>query len=591
MQVLSLTQGSQEWIAARLQHFTASEAPAMLGLSKYQKRADLLKMKATGISPDVDTATQMLFDRGHAAEALARPIAERIIGDELYPCTGRAEIEGLPLLASFDGLTMDESICWEHKLWNAALADHINQTGEIPETHRPQVMQQLLVSGAQKCLFMVSDGTEENMAYCWCEAETRQDEAAALIAGWKQFAADLAAYVPAPDVAAPAAVPVESLPSLVINVTGSLAVADNMQKFGEALRSFIERTPKKPQTDDEFATCEAAIKTLSKAEEALDAAESAALAQFACIDDMRTIKATLKDLARTNRLALEKLVKAEKEARRLGIVTKAQQDLAAFVAAQQAGLNVPLPTITGSFGEAIKGLKTMASIQNAVDTELAGAKIRTTEAAQKIAAALATIEREGGSHAFLFADKATLVQKDPEALALIIKSRIADHEAAQAQKLEQERARMQAEADAKAKAEADRVLEAERQKIREEEKAAADKLANEQRAAAQAAAANDARELGAAVKELAAPNIPAQAPNIEPAPANIADDGERITLGQINSRLGVVSVTREGLSRLGFEPAGKDRAAILYRACDFLAICRAIAAHVIAAEQPSKLAA
>ena len=559
MQVLSLTQGSQEWLSARLQHFTASEAPAMLGLSKYSTRNDLLAMKKTGVAADVAPATQALFDRGHAAEAAARQIAERIIGEELYPCTGSTVIEGLPLLASFDGLTMAEDVVFEHKLFNAALADHITKTGELPDTHWPQVAHQCIVSGAEKVLFMVSDGTEDRMAYCWYEADAHPDHRAAVLAGWKQFAADLETYQPSAATAQAAPAPVESLPSVFVSVTGSLAVSDNLQKFGDALRAFIDRTPRKPETDDEFAACEAAIKTLSKAEEALDAAESAALAQVACIDDMRTIKATLKDLARTNRLALEKLVKAEKEARRLAIVTKAQQDLAAFIAAQQAGLNVPLPTITGSFGEAIKGLKTMTSIQNAVDTELAAAKIRTTEAAQKITDALATIEREGGSHAFLFADKATLVQKDPEALALIIKSRIADHEAAEAAKIERIRAEEQAKA----------------------EKAAADKLANEQRAAAQAAATNDARELGAAVKELAAPNIPAPAPNIEPAPANTADNGERITLCQINSRLSVISVTREGLSRLGFEPAGKDRAAILYRACDLRAICNAIAKHVL----------
>ena len=79
-----------------------------------------------------------------------------------------------------------------------------------------------------------------------------------------------------------------------------------------------------------------------------------------------------------------------------------------------------------------------------------------------------------------------------------------------------------------------------------------------------------------------APNIPAQAPNIAPAPANISDDGKTITLGNINGRLSVVSVSREILSRLGFEPVGKERTAILYLASDLRAICNAIAAHVLA---------
>ena len=67
-------QGSDAWHALRAKHFTASEASAMLGVSKYQTRADLLKRKATGLSEEVDAATQRRFDDGHAAEAAARPI-------------------------------------------------------------------------------------------------------------------------------------------------------------------------------------------------------------------------------------------------------------------------------------------------------------------------------------------------------------------------------------------------------------------------------------------------------------------------------------------------------------------------------------
>ena len=82
MKTLDLIQGSEEWQAARAKYFTASEAPAMLGLSKYQTRQDLLRQKATGHIPEVDSAKQRLFDRGHAAEAAARPIVEEIICDQ-----------------------------------------------------------------------------------------------------------------------------------------------------------------------------------------------------------------------------------------------------------------------------------------------------------------------------------------------------------------------------------------------------------------------------------------------------------------------------------------------------------------------------
>jgi predicted phage-related endonuclease len=71
-------QGSDAWHALRAKHYTASEASAMLGASKYQTRADLMKRKATGLAEEIDAATQRRFDAGHAAEAAARPIVESI---------------------------------------------------------------------------------------------------------------------------------------------------------------------------------------------------------------------------------------------------------------------------------------------------------------------------------------------------------------------------------------------------------------------------------------------------------------------------------------------------------------------------------
>jgi predicted phage-related endonuclease len=77
----------------------------------------LLHALHTGLRPEVDAATQRRFDDGHRYEALARPVAERIIGDDLYPVVGS---EGR-LSASFDGLTMDESTAFEHKSLNDEL--------------------------------------------------------------------------------------------------------------------------------------------------------------------------------------------------------------------------------------------------------------------------------------------------------------------------------------------------------------------------------------------------------------------------------------------------------------------------------------
>ena len=73
---LNVTQGSPEWLAARAKCFTASEAPAMMGVSSYKTRTQLLHELHTGIPLEVDAFTQRIFDDGHRFEALARPLAE-----------------------------------------------------------------------------------------------------------------------------------------------------------------------------------------------------------------------------------------------------------------------------------------------------------------------------------------------------------------------------------------------------------------------------------------------------------------------------------------------------------------------------------
>ena len=57
-----------------------------------------------------------------------------------------------------------------------------------------------------------------------------------------------------------------------------------------------------------------------------------------------------------------------------------------------------------------------------------------------------------------------------------------------------------------------------------------------------------------------------------------------LRIGTIKERLQHMSVTAEDLRALGFEPAGRERAAPLYHEDDFPAICEAIAAQALAAK-------
>jgi len=61
MNIHDVIQGSDEWHALRATYYTASEAPAMMGISKYIARTDLLRQKSTGITPDISADQQRLY--------------------------------------------------------------------------------------------------------------------------------------------------------------------------------------------------------------------------------------------------------------------------------------------------------------------------------------------------------------------------------------------------------------------------------------------------------------------------------------------------------------------------------------------------
>ena len=166
MKTHNIPQGVPEWHAHRRAHRNASDASAMMGESPYKTRTELLHEVHTGLAADVDPHTQARFDDGHRFEALARPLAEKIIGEDLFPVVGTLG----NLSASFDGLTMSRQEGFEHKSLNDTLRaafDSIETIApeyrdgpaggrELPIYYQIQMEQQLLVSGAERILFMAS---------------------------------------------------------------------------------------------------------------------------------------------------------------------------------------------------------------------------------------------------------------------------------------------------------------------------------------------------------------------------------------------------------------------------------------------------
>lgn len=528
MQIITHKQGTQAWLDARKDCDTASEAPVAAGESKYQKRQDLLHQKATGIDTEHNNATQSLFAKGHKAEANARPIAEEIIGEELFPITAMVEIEGLKLLASLDGLTMSD-VAFEHKLYSESLADQVRSENLEPH-YTIQMDQQCLITGAKKVLFMTSDGTKENMAWCWyTPTQVSLDN---VICIWKQFHKDLANYVPQEVKAAPETKPAEALPVPSIQVRGEVTLsnlADVLPEFDRVLES----TNTELVTDDHFAQADIDAKASRNAAKNLKLTAQAVIDQIAPVSEVvRTLENYAGKFDALG-LKLEKAVKSQKDLIKSNAIMKAIGELAKHTEALESEIKpIRLNMPTTDFAGAISGVKTIATMQDRIDTTLAQAKMDADAKARDIRAKMNWCKENAEGKSHLFPDLQQIIGKDMDDFTLLIKSRIAE-----AEQKEQER------------------IQAEAQRIAEE-KAAADQF-------------RDATKM---VDEAAKKILSAKLPEVQ-------DTGLRIKLGDINAVLGF-TVSAEFLSSIGWNPVAKEKNAMLYRASDFPAICESLVNHI-----------
>lgn len=452
MKIHNVAQGSAEWLALRAQYRTASEAPAMMGASKYQTRTDLLAAKKTGITPDVTPSQQFIFDKGHATEALARPLTEALIGEELYPIVAT---EG-NLLASMDGATMLGETLFEHKLWNESVVAQV-KAGDLAPHYYWQLEQQLLVSGAERVIFVCSDGTPENFVHM--EYRPVAGRAAQLIEGWKQFEADLANFemADAPSIVVGKAP--DELPALRIELTG-MVTASNLKVFEDSALAVIDSVKTTLSTDQDFADAKKAVKWCGDVEEAVAVAKKQALSQTQSIDELFSSLDRISAHARETRLKVDKLVKAQELLVKTNIKQKAELALADHIAAINKTLGkVTLPHVVSDFAGAMKNKRTVASLQDAVDTELARAKIDASQAADGIRLNLTSLAELAVDHAFLFSDVQQLVTKANDDLVTLIKFRISEHQKTEKEKADAKRIAEEQEAQRLAAIKPDPVVE------------------------------------------------------------------------------------------------------------------------------------
>lgn len=467
MKRINLVQGSPEWKAYRKKYDSASEASMMMAESLHVKRDELLYMKATGTEQEFsEWFEENVLQRGHDVEESTRPYAEQLIAERhsmdeddamLFPVTGVNDAE--TMLSSYDGLTDCGRFSWEGKQFNKEKFEVVKNENRVPVCDYWQVIHQLVTSDGsiEEALYTVGDGTPEGTAHCWVTLNDIDKDR--LIQGWLQFNADRESYVvtePKPEAVAEE---VTDLPAISMVAKGEIAIVDNLEVFEEGLTAFLQKSlVKDPKTDNDFATLNLQIKVLEKAEAALKTAGDSVLAQVEAVDAAMKKKDSLAELVRQNRLASEKLLQAKKDQIKRDIVINAEESINAHILTLEDEFSeltgCPLRIwVDRDVPGAIKGKRTLATLQSSANDEVARAKIAANQMAERIRVNIEYFDSViNDIPKTIFGDLSSLLLKGAADFAAAVTLRIHEYE----KQIEEqaERKRQQDEAEAKRKAEA-----------------------------------------------------------------------------------------------------------------------------------------
>lgn len=570
MKIVKLKQGTPEWHAHRARYFNASDAPAMMGCSPYKTREQLVRELATGLGEEITPQKQAVFDAGHRAEKLARPLAEKIIGQDLYPVVGVADAG--PYSASMDGLSMGWDINFEHKALNAALREAMTPgcTGaDLPMTYQVQMESQCLVCDTiERTLFMASKWDEQgNLVeerHCWYTPNLQLR--AQIVEGWAALERDVAAYDPTqdqPKAKVEAKAKDAALPAIRIEVRGEV-LASNVEELRALAVGRIALVKTELKTDQDFLDARVDAAWLREVAASMKMGMQMVRGGMDTVDALLTMLEQVESLAERKAIDLENLVTSEGKRRKDDVVANAQAALDEHIKKHNDALGgVYLQRVVGPLALAAKGLKTLESTGKKVGTALVEQKAAADALALRFTRNRAHLHQDGVDWITVFPDFDTAGSKTEEDFQAVAKQRIdRAKEAAEAAKV--------AAAAPLAQQEPADVVDAEVPRDFGEG-------AYRSVPAAHVALKSDAPAVTAVAQ------AHADAAN-EPAQAAARADVPTLRIGTIKERLQHMTVTAEDLRAMGFTAAGRERAAPLYHDDDFPAICDAIAAQAMAAK-------
>lgn len=148
-----LQPNTKEWYEYRLNGIGASDAPVIMGKSKYKTIKQLWTEKVERIIPESEEEQTYIQKRGHYIEAWARPNVELQTGISWRPCL--FEHKSFPFIrATLDGFNHQLNEVWECKFMGKDMFEKLSNESlliedRIPEEYFDQLMVQLFCTGAQ----------------------------------------------------------------------------------------------------------------------------------------------------------------------------------------------------------------------------------------------------------------------------------------------------------------------------------------------------------------------------------------------------------------------------------------------------------
>lgn len=436
MELLNLVPGTDIWLEERIKRCCASEAPVVQGVSKFMSRKELLALKKGWKANPVGDFKQKLFDKGHEHEDEAREILELETCEDFPPAVGFLVVDGVEMLASFDGLEGGKvgGIPWEHKEYNVTLYENVNNSVLEP-LYYWQLEHQMLVAGTEDCLFTCSDGTEEKrVSMTYRSVPERRTQ---LIEGWLQFLIDLDEFEIEAKQEIVVAKVQEAFPLIECRVEGSVVVSNLgeyiplIQQLSDEQKSIVL------DSDQDFKDKDAFNKNVKKGRESLKLKASDIETEFESLAEFNCFVAQADKILQKLQSHGENQVKNANTTKKLKIKNTAHILINEFRQGLSATIkNIQLPEKVIDWDLIIKGKRNFEKMQDAIDSEIAQLKIHYNEQAEIVRINLASFVELAVDHKFLFSDYIDFIFKDNGDLVNLVKARITEHDEAEKKRIE-----------------------------------------------------------------------------------------------------------------------------------------------------------